>query len=203
MTENIAVVTFPDTSDAYQAFSALKTDPVGYAVDSAGIVERDENGGIRIPEGYSAEAGSGVGKGSLIGMLVGVLGGPLGVLLGWGLGASIGALTDSDKAEDVSSALQQFGRRVPTGKNALVLQTDEETTGGLDNFVERYNGDIVRRPVSDVLAEVEAAEQASRKASEAAEEALKEQRKREREGHREERKQERQERIEQLKAKFA
>jgi uncharacterized membrane protein len=207
MTDYVAVATFPDTATAYQAFSALKNSPVSASVDTGAIVERDANGNVTVPEGYNADFGAGMGTGSLIGVLVGVLGGPLGMLLGWGLGASIGALSDADRADAQSSALLEFSRRVPAGSNALALQTDEEDTAALDEFIGQYNGEIVRRPLDEVLEEIEAAEQASRQASAAAEAALKEQKKAEREQAWDDRKQEfrdkRQARIDKIRQAFA
>ncbi|WP_414122815.1 DUF1269 domain-containing protein [Corynebacterium nuruki] len=207
MTDYVAVATFPDNATTYQAFSALKNSPVSTAVDTGAIVERDEHGNVTVPEGYNADFGAGIGTGSLIGILVGVLGGPLGMLLGWGLGASIGALSDADRADTQSSALLEFSRRVPTGRNALALQTDEADTRALDDFVAHYNGEIVRRPLDEVLAEIETAEQASRQASAAAEEALKLQKKADREQAWDDRKtelrQKRQDRINRIRQAFA
>lgn len=207
MTDYVAVATFPDNATAYQAFSALKSSPVSTAVDTGAIVERDEHGNVTVPEGYNSDFGAGIGTGSLIGVLVGVLGGPLGMLLGWGLGASIGALSDADRADTHSSALLEFSRRVPAGRNALALQTDEADTRALDDFVAHYDGQIVRRPLDEVLGEIEAAEKASRQASAAAEEALKAQKKAEREQEWDDRKQEfrdkRQNRIDKIKQAFA
>lgn len=151
---------------------------------------------MTVPEGYDADFGSGIGTGSLIGILGGVLGGPLGMLFGWGLGATIGSLVDADNSEEKASALREFSRRVPAGHNALALQTEEADTRDLDDFVSRYNGLIVRRPLDDVLAEAEAAQAAARRAHEAAEEQLRQQKK-------EERKEAREERIANLRAKFA
>ena len=78
------------------------------------------------------EAGAGTAGGSLIGMLVGVLGGPVGMLLG--AGAASGALYDADRLDKGDEAIEQFGALVPTGGNALLAETVEDTTGPLDAF---------------------------------------------------------------------
>lgn len=195
MAEYVALVTFPENATTYQAFSALKTSPVSSVVDVAAIVEKDAAGKLSIPEGYNGEFGAGLGTGSLIGALVGVLGGPLGVLLGWGLGAGIGALSDSDRAEGKSSALLEFSQSIPAQRNVLALQTVEDDPRALDDFAAHYNGQVARRPLDEVIAEVEAAEAASRQAAAAAEKELKEQKK-------QERKESREARIAAIKKKF-
>ena len=91
-------------------------------------------------------AGAGTVGGSLIGMLVGVLGGPVGMLLGWSAGAASGALYDADRLDEGDEAIEQFGALVPTGGNALLAETVEDTTGPLDAFVSEIGGTIVRRP---------------------------------------------------------
>src|SRR3954466_12680285 len=80
MTEYATAITFPQTSTTYEAFSKLSAASDQYGVRSAGIIERDAQGQLRVPESGDAAAGIGMASGSLIGMLVGVLGGPIGML---------------------------------------------------------------------------------------------------------------------------
>jgi uncharacterized membrane protein len=78
-------------------------------------------------------AGAGIAGGSLIG----VLGGLVGMLLGWSAGAASGALYDADRLDTGDEAIEQFGALVPTGGNALLAETVEDTSQALDT---------VRRP---------------------------------------------------------
>ena len=50
MTEYATAITFPQTSTTYEAFSKLSAAVDQYGVRSAGIVERDAQGQLRVPE---------------------------------------------------------------------------------------------------------------------------------------------------------
>lgn len=195
MTSYVTVLTFPQQADAYQALSALKSSAVASEVTAAALVERDAEGRLTMPESADATSGAGFATGSLIGLTVGILGGPLGMLLGWGLGAAVGGLTDADKADDQTSALLSLGSSIPAGGNALVLQTDEDDLSALDHFAADHQATISRRPLDEVLSELEAAEEAQDEARQAAEDKLRAERKAERKENHEER-------IAKLKAKF-
>jgi hypothetical protein len=49
---------------------------------------------------------------------------------------------------------------VPTGGNALLAETVEDTTEPLDTFVAELGGTIVRRPLGEVVAELEGGQRA-------------------------------------------
>ncbi len=190
----IAVVTFDDNSKTYEAASKLEGRDLG--IVSAALVERDADGKVRIPESGDWDAGVATAGGSVIGLLIGVLGGPIGMLLGLTGGAAIGALVDIDRADSGDSIVERFAKLVPDGRNALVLQTDEDDFGPLDAAVAELGGSIARTPLSDVLDELEAQQQAADDAAAAARKALRE------EKH-EDHKREWQERVDSLKAKFS
>jgi uncharacterized membrane protein len=194
MPEYAVAITFPQNSTAYEAVSKLPS-ATGLEIRSAAIVERDKDGHLHVPEGDDTMAGEGTVGGSLIGMLVGVLGGPVGMLLGWGVGAAGGALYDADRLDTGDEAIEQFGALVPTGHNALLAETMEDTTEPLDRFVSGMGGTIVRRPLDEVITELEAQQAAAEEADKAARKAIREQKKQERE-------ETRQQRVEALKAKF-
>lgn len=88
MSDDIAVITFPERSTTYEAFSKISADSDRLGLVSAALIEVDEHGRFTIPEGEDNRFGFGVGTGSLIGVLVGALGGPMGMLLGLGVGPS-------------------------------------------------------------------------------------------------------------------
>ena len=119
----------------------------------------------------------------------------MGMLLGWGVGAASGALHDADRLDKGDEAIEQFGALVPTGVNALLAETVEDTTEPLDRFVSEMGGTIVRRPIDEVVAELEAQQAAVEEAEKAARKAIREQK-------RQERKETRQQRVDALKAKF-
>ena len=80
MSDDIAVITFPERSTTYEAFSKISADSDRLGLVSAALIEVDEHGRFTIPEGEDNRFGFGVGTGSLIGVLVGALGGPIGML---------------------------------------------------------------------------------------------------------------------------
>ncbi|MGV9671318.1 DUF1269 domain-containing protein [Gordonia sp. NPDC003504] len=128
---------------------------------AAAILRRDENGRLNVTEGGDVKSGDATVGGSLLGMLIGVLGGPLGVLLGFGLGAAGGALVDASRADDCDVAITEFGKTIRPGGNAILAETDEADTAAFDALVAKYGGAIVRRPLDEVLAEIEAQQDAA------------------------------------------
>ena len=174
MTEYATAITFPQTSTTYEAFSKLSAAAGQYGVRSAGIIERDAQGQLRVPESGDAAAGIGVASGSVIGMLFGVLGGPIGMLLGWGVGAATGALYDAERLDTGDEAIAAFGRLIPPGGNAILAVTDEGTTDPLEQFAAGFGGKVARRPLDEVLAELEAQDEAAREADKAARKAIRE-----------------------------
>ena len=125
MTEYATPITFPQTGTTYEAFSKLSAAADQYGVRSAGIVERDAQGHLQVPESGDTAAGIGIAGGSLIGMLFGVLGGPVGMLLGWSVGAATGALYDADRLDTGDEAIAAFGRLIPPGGNAILAETEK------------------------------------------------------------------------------
>lgn len=196
MTQYAAAVTFPDNATAYQTISELRDSSLIQSITAAALVERDQNGQLRVPEGDDSVIGLGAAGGSLVGMLIGVIGGPLGMLLGVSSGALVGGLFDLNRADKVETALAEFGQAVQPGHNALVLQTDEPDTTALDGFVKGKGGTIIRRPLDEVVDELEAQQAAAEAAADAADAKLREQR-------REERKEKWDERVENLRKKFS
>jgi uncharacterized membrane protein len=165
MTEinNVVVVQFKETSTAYQALSVLKEcDAEGRIVlQSAAVVERTAKGELRIPDSTDSVGLIGTVSGSLIGMLVGVLGGPVGLLLGWGAGAVMGSAVDVVRAETSDEALSSLGRALPPGSTGIIANVTEPAVEVLDGEMAKLDGRVTRRPVSDVMDELDAAQEAA------------------------------------------
>jgi uncharacterized membrane protein len=177
--ENVVVVGFTEPSKAYQALSVLKEcDASGrIGLESAAVVERTASGELRIPESADNVGLAGTASGSLIGMLIGVLGGPVGVLLGWGTGALMGGAFDAERAVTSDEALTVLGKAIPPGSTAVIASVDEPAVEVLDGEMKKLGGEVTRRPVSDVMAELDAAEEAADAAARAARHTIREQRK--------------------------
>ena len=177
--ENVVVVRFSEESKAYQALSVLKQCSADGRIGlrAAAVLERSQDGGLRIPEHADNVGLSGTASGGLIGMLVGILGGPLGMLLGWGAGALIGGAVDLNRAEKTEDALSTLGRAIPPGSTAVVATVTEPAVEVIDGEMAKLEGEVTRRPADEVMAELEAAEDA---AAAAAKEARREVRERKR-----------------------
>jgi uncharacterized membrane protein len=173
---NVVVVRFAEPSKAYQALSVLKEcDAAGrIGLESAAIVERARSGELRVPESADNVGLVGTASGSLIGMLVGVLGGPVGVLLGWGAGALMGGAFDVDRAVTSDEALTVLGTAIPPESTAVIASVEEPAVEVIDGEMTRLGGEVTRRPVAEVMDELEAPEEAADAAAREARRALRE-----------------------------
>ena len=178
-TENVVVVRFTEPSKAYQALSVLKeADAEGrIGLESAAVVERTARGELRTPESADNVGLVGTASGSLIGMLIGVLGGPVGALLGWGAGAMMGGAFDVDRAVTSDEALTVLGQAIPPGSTAVIASVEESAVEVVDGEMKKLEGEVTRRPVGQVMGELEAAEDAADAAAREARRAIREQRK--------------------------
>ena len=162
-TANVVVVRFNEPSKAYQALSVMKElDASGrIGLESAAVVERTASGELKTPESADNVGPVGTASGSLIGMLIGVLGGPVGVLLGWGGGALMGGAFDVDRAVTSDEALTVLGKAIPTGATAVIASVEEPAVEVIDGEMKKLDGEVTRRPVGEVLTELDAAEDAA------------------------------------------
>jgi uncharacterized membrane protein len=161
--ENVVVIGFTEPSKAYQALSVLKElDASGrIGLESAAVVERTATGELRTPESADNVGLVGTASGSLLGMLIGVLGGPVGVLLGGGTGALMGGAFDVDRAVTSDEALTVLGKAIPTGSTAVIASVEEPAVEVIDGEMKKLDGEVTRRPVEEVMTELEAAEDAA------------------------------------------
>jgi uncharacterized membrane protein len=177
--ENVLVVRFPEPSKAYQALSVLKQADADGRIElpAAAVVERTQEGQLRIPEGADNVGLEGTAAGGLIGVLVGILGGPLGMLLGWGTGALMGGVVDLTRAETSDDALTTLGNSITPGSTAIIADVVEPAIEVVDGEMAKLSGEVSRRPVGDVMAELEAAQEATDAAAKEARRTMREQRK--------------------------
>ncbi|MEU7908311.1 DUF1269 domain-containing protein [Actinoplanes sp. NPDC049118] len=176
-TESVAVIRFPQPSQAYQALSDLRGlawSLTSIEVGSAALVERTPDGALRVPEGEDAVIGVGTTAGGLIGMLVGVLVGPLGVPVGLGAGALVGGVFDIERASGVDSAVALLSAQIAPGTTALIIEVAENTPEPLDQLAARFGATVERQPAAQVSAEVEAADAAAEAAQKEAGRVLRE-----------------------------
>jgi uncharacterized membrane protein len=177
--ENVVVVGFAEPSKAYQALSVLKQcDAEGrIALRSAAVVERTPSGELRTPEGTDNVGLVGTASGSLIGMLIGVLGGPVGVLVGWGAGAMMGGIFDIARVDKSDEALSELSRAIPPETTAVIAGVEEPAVEVIDVEMAKLGGEVTRRPLDEVMSELEATEAAAEAAAREARKELRETRK--------------------------
>ncbi len=160
---NAIVVSFADSSNAYQAFSTLKNLAADERIVLVGahLVTRDQNGRLSIPEGFDTEGDSGLVGGGLIGLLIGILGGPIGMLFGWTAGMLIGGGSDVQRQDRTAGLLTDLSNSIPPGGTAIVAEVEEFTPPEvLNEAMGALGGVILRRPAEQVLAELEVTEEA-------------------------------------------
>ena len=168
--ENVVVVRFTEASKAYQALSKLKQADAdgGIELRAGAVVERTAAGELKIADTADNVGLVDTASGSLIGLLVGVLGGPVGLLLGFGAGALVGGSFDMDREDESDEALGVLGRAIPPGATGLIADVSESEVELVDAKMDALGGEVTRRSVVDVVAELgtahEAAEAAAREA---------------------------------------
>ncbi|MFE7278410.1 DUF1269 domain-containing protein [Streptomyces sp. NPDC057623] len=160
--ENAIALRFADRATAYQALSELKhLTSTTTEVRGAVLVERLEDGTVRVPEGLETQTGRNTAVGSLVGSLVGIFGGPLGVLTGWGVGAVIGGGYDYKREAEATGTIGAFTPQVPPGGTAILAEVRESDTQVLDLLAMRHDAVLERRAADDVRAELKAMEEAA------------------------------------------
>ena len=183
--QNVVVIGFTEPSKAYQALSVLKSCNADgrIGLESAAVVERTPEGALLIPESADNAELVGMASGSVVGMLIGVLGGPVGMLLGWGAGAMMGGAFDLDRAVTSDEALTVLGTAIPAGSTAVIANIEEPAVEVIDGEMAKLGGEVTRRPVSDVMAELDAAEAAADAAAREARKVVRQQKKAEFDEH--------------------
>ncbi len=177
MEKNLIAISFADASKAYQSLAELKQAAAQTRVEleSAAVVERSADGSFLAKDGVVDDAiGGKVLTGSLIGGLIGLLAGPLGLLLGGATGAAFGSLDTIDDAARRTSLLEQFMDCMPPGSTAVVAIVGEYADEVVDTLSASLGGQLLRRPVSAVQAEVDAQMEALESAAKEARRVLRE-----------------------------
>src|SRR4051794_17590597 len=176
--ESVISVSFGDDSKAYDALTKLKElDSQGQvSLAEAAVVIRRQDGQLDTKDVVGDETLAGTATGGIVGLIIGILGGPLGVLLGGATGVLIGSLFDLDDDEDTHSVLSEVGHSLRADRTSLLAQVEEQAPDAVDAAMAELGGQILRREVADVEAEIAAAEDAQRAAKRAARKELHEQR---------------------------
>ena len=159
---NVVVVKFTDASKAYQALSVLKDcDAEGrIGLKSAAIVERTPDGELRIPRAGQLRArrhGERVADRDAHRRPRR----PGGRSRRLGAGALMGGTIDIVGITKSEEALTAFGRAIPPESTAVIASVTEPAVEVIDGEMAKLDGEVTRRPVVEVMAELEAAEEAA------------------------------------------
>ena len=157
MKNNVVVSIFEVESEAFQAFTELKSKYVGtgYTAAEAALI-RNKEGRIDMIDGFTMGpvAGDDTAMGIMIGSLVGILGGPIGVILGAGIGGLAGSASDTDRAVDTVNAVAVVADKLFEGETAIVALVQEEEPA-FDVVFSGYKATIIRYDAADIAADVE------------------------------------------------
>ncbi len=164
---NVIAVSFADNDSAYAGLATLKELDSDQQIElrGAAVVERDADGRVTTKDTAGKEEWEGTAAGGLIGLLIGVLGGPFGVLIGGATGVLVGSLFDLEDTEHTESVLAALSQEIRPGQDTLLVELREPGDHQIvDGVMESRSGNVLRRPVADVEAEIAAAEQAQHEA---------------------------------------
>ena len=160
MSESVFVVKFNVESEAYQAFSELKSAALtnDYVISQAFLVKNDGGRLVQKDEfDTGIETTNDMGAGALIGALVGVIGGPVGVLLGASYGMMVGSTVDVMDITDNSLLINQVASSVAEGESALLLLASEINEGSFTSAMEKFSVTVTKFDAGEVAEEVEKA----------------------------------------------
>lgn len=160
MSENVFVVKFSVESEAYQAFSELRSASLtnDYVISEAFLV-RNEGGKIIDKDVFDSgiETTNDISAGTLIGTLVGIIGGPTGMLLGMGTGMLVGSAFDAIDIADNSLLIGQVSSSVEDGETAIILLVSETNEGSFTQAMSKYHTTVLKFDAAEVAEEVEEA----------------------------------------------
>ena len=161
--ENVVVVRFTEPSKAYQALSVLKEcDAEGrIALRSAAIVERTPTGELRTPRAPTTSASSEPRAARSSGCSSVFWAGRSASSSAGARAPSWAACSTSIAREKSDEALVALGRAIPPGSTAVIAVVGEPAVEVIDGEMAKLGGEVTRRPVAEVMSELEAAERAA------------------------------------------
>ena len=162
---NILIVNFKVPSEAYQAITELRQEPVDdfYAIGQAAIV-KNEKGKFFVKDAFDSGSATmdDTLKGGVIGSLVGILGGPVGVLLGGSVGTLLGGAKDTHDAVKGLDLIDCACDCIADGETAVVLLVDEKYEAALTKKLSAFETTVTRLSAEEVEAEIEHAKEVAR-----------------------------------------
>ena len=155
---NILIVNFKIPSEAYQAFTELRQEPVDdfYAIGQAAIV-KNEKGKFFVKDAF--DSGSATMDDTLKG---GVIGSLVGILLGGSVGTLLGGAKDTHDAVKGLDLIDCACDCIADGETAVVLLVDEKYEAALTKKLSAFETTVTRLSAEEVEAEIEHAKEVAR-----------------------------------------
>ncbi len=119
-------------------------------IEDAAIVDKDDNGKIRLRQSKDISAGQGATSGGLYGSLIGIIGGPIGMIAGGALGAAAGGLWG--KLRDIGiddDHMKSMGERILPGENLLFLLLHDVNRVRFSRELKRFDGTLFESTADD------------------------------------------------------
>ena len=160
--EHVVAALFEVPSEAYQAFTELRTFPQnGDTRLAQAVLVKKENGVITVADAFNplAQASDDMLTGTLIGSVLGILGGPLGVLFGAGVGAWVGSVGGTDEALAQGTLIEAVATRMKNGDVGIITLAQEKSEAPLDQFFGKFRTIVARWDAWRIQQEVVDAEQ--------------------------------------------
>lgn len=159
---NVLTVVFDIESEAYQAFSELKSFKQDNDTQIAQIaLVKNEDGKITIKDSIDFDDASRdyATVGGIIGGLLGILSGPIGVIIGYGIGSLAGAASGSMTDASDNSLIEEVTTKLLDGEVAVIALVHEEDESILNHVFAPYKTNIMRWDALALAREVELAGQ--------------------------------------------
>lgn len=155
MKNNLVLAIFKVESEASQAFTELRSIPVGsgYSVSDAALLKKNEDGSLKTLEVIGEDPTGAAGAGAIIGGLIGLLGGPIGVLVGAAIGGITGGIKDAGAVIDEASVIAVIASKIYEGEVAIAALVEEEEPA-FDAVFAKYDTTIIRYDAESIAAEV-------------------------------------------------
>jgi len=121
-------------------------------LEDAAIIDKDDNGRIRLRQSKDINPGQGASAGGLYGSLIGLIGGPVGMLAGGALGAAAGGLWG--KLRDIGindDHMRDMGERINAGENLLFLLLERINQDAFIREMRRFDATLFESTAPDLL----------------------------------------------------
>jgi uncharacterized membrane protein len=146
---DLIAVAYPDKGTADTVRGRLMQLTVEHAIEleDAVIVDRDENGKVKLHQVHNPAARGAVG-GALWGGLIGLLflAPLLGMAVGAAAGGASGALADVGINDDF---MKELGQKLPLGGAALIVLVRRVTPDKVLPQISQYGGDVIQTSLDD------------------------------------------------------